>query len=220
MLQNAFWILGAMLVWGAIHSLTASLTAKAISRKLLGARLADGWYRLAYNIFAGVSFLPVMAVPALLPDTPLYTLPGWALLITVPVQLLAGLWLVIATLQVDLPAFIGVRQAYRWLMGEPFTGENPVFVARGIYAWVRHPLYFLSLVFLWLLPVMTVNALLFNLAITAYFWIGSVFEEQKLIVQFGDVYRDHMRRVPRFIPWPPAWQRPARLLPPDAAPGD
>ncbi len=49
---------------------------------------------------------------------------------------------------------------------------------------------------------MTVNILAFNVASTLYFWIGSIFEERKLIAEFGPAYRLHQQQVPRLFPWP------------------
>ena len=43
----------------------------------------------------------------------------------------------------------------------------------------------------------------------AYFYIGSIPEEQKLIEEFGDAYRRYQDVVPRLIP------RPGRVYKPD-----
>jgi len=78
----------------------------------------------------------------------------------------------------------------------------PKLYTGGAYGWVRHPLYFFSLIILWLIPAMTVNILAFNLGASLYFYIGSIFEERKLVAEFGDVYREHQRSVPMLIPVP------------------
>ena len=49
---------------------------------------------------------------------------------------------------------------------------------------------------------MTPNLLTLNIGVTLYFWIGSIFEERKLVREFGDAYRAHQARVPRLFPWP------------------
>jgi protein-S-isoprenylcysteine O-methyltransferase Ste14 len=71
---------------------------------------------------------------------------------------------------------------------------------KGLYRWVRHPLYTAGLLFLWLTPLMTTSILAFNLAMSAYIAIGSVFEERRLVTEFGPAYADYQRRVPRLIP--------------------
>jgi protein-S-isoprenylcysteine O-methyltransferase Ste14 len=197
-------ILAAFAAWGAVHSATASLGAKARARRWLGARTADGWYRLAYNAFSILTFLPIMALVPLLPDQPLYALPALALAATVPLQLLAALALLVALWQVDLPAFLGLPQAVRWLRGAPEPEQPPTLFTGGAYAWVRHPLYFFGLVIIWLTPVMTVNVLAFNAGATLYLYIGALFEERKLVREYGDAYRAYQRRVPMLLPRRPA----------------
>ncbi len=195
-------ILIAVVVWGFLHSVFASLTAKTHVRQWFGSRTADGLYRLLYNIVAVIAFLPVMALVSILPDVPLYQLPRWALVITAPVQVLAAFMALIILWRVDLPRFLGLRQLARWLEGRPDPRGPPVLVTSGIYSLVRHPLYFFSLVILWLTPVMTVNILTFNTVSTLYFWIGSFYEERKLVAEFGEAYRLHQQQVPRLYPWP------------------
>jgi len=55
---------------------------------------------------------------------------------------------------------------------------------------------------LWFTPLMTVNLLALNLGVTAYFILGGVFEERKLLRQFGQVYADYRQRTPMLLPWP------------------
>ena len=51
-------------------------------------------------------------------------------------------------------------------------------------------------------PHMTVNLAAFFAVSTAYFYLGSIPEEQKLVEEFGDAYRRYQQLVPRLIPWP------------------
>ena len=71
---------------------------------------------------------------------------------------------------------------------------------KGLYRWVRHPLYTAGLVFIWLTPVMTVNLLAMNLGLTIYIVLGAMFEERKLLHEFGQAYADYQRRTPMLIP--------------------
>ena len=52
-----------------------------------------------------------------------------------------------------------------------------------------------------LLPVMTINLLALNLGLTLYIVVGAVFEERKLVREFGDVYVEYQRRVPMLVPF-------------------
>jgi protein-S-isoprenylcysteine O-methyltransferase Ste14 len=110
--------------------------------------------------------------------------------------------MVVSLWRVDLPRFIGLRQMFRLLAGQPDPRDPPVLRTDGVHGWVRHPLYFFSLVVVWLLPVVTPNLLALNIGITLYFCIGSIYEEHKLVRDFGEAYRAHQARVPRLFPWP------------------
>lgn len=108
-------------------------------------------------------------------------------------QLLAALLLLVAVLQTDTLSFVGLRQLFE----EEKTGQ---LVTRGLYKVVRHPLYLFSLLFLWLSPSMSINSLVFNIGVTAYFIIGAYFEERKLLRDFGEAYADYKRRTSFLIP--------------------
>lgn len=110
-------------------------------------------------------------------------------------QMLALALLAIGVLQTDVWHFLGLRQ-----LVEAVPGEPPALVVRGLYRWVRHPLYSAGLLFLWLTPLMTSSILVFNFAMSVYILIGSVFEERRLLTEFGAAYVDYQRRVPRLIP--------------------
>jgi protein-S-isoprenylcysteine O-methyltransferase Ste14 len=71
---------------------------------------------------------------------------------------------------------------------------------RGAYRWVRHPLYFFSLVMIWSFPDLTADRILFNVSWTAWIVVGTYLEERDLAREFGDAYRDYQRRVPMWVP--------------------
>lgn len=184
----------AVLVYGLVHSLLASLGVKALVRRRLGA-LSDRVYRLAYNIFAAITLLPVLALPALLSDRDIYTIPfPWAL-ITLVIQGLAALALVAGLLQTGVWSFLGLRQLVS------SSGEEPSeLVVSGLYRWVRHPLYAAGLVFIWLTPRMTYNSLALILGLSIYLVIGALFEERKLIQEYGSAYERYRQHTPMLIP--------------------
>jgi protein-S-isoprenylcysteine O-methyltransferase Ste14 len=187
------WLVLLVLLWGLLHSLLASLKIKELSRQVFGPRV-DRFYRLAYNIFAGVSFLPVLAVAAMTTDRRLYLLPlPWSGLMVLG-ELLAGVALVIGFRQTDAWEFLGLRQ-----LGE--SNKPSKLTTSGLYRYVRHPLYAAGLAFIWLLPLMTVNVLAINTALTVYVITGATFEERKLRREFGQDYTDYMAVTPMFIPF-------------------
>lgn len=183
-----------IILWGAVHSLTASLGAKARAQRVWGAE-ADRFYRLGYNLFSLITFLPILALVFLLPDQPLYSVPApWSFLMLIG-QLFAVLTLAAGLLQTDVWHFLGLRQLI------DHAHSPPKLVVSGLYRWVRHPLYTAGLLFIWLLPVMTINRLVMNTGLTLYLLIGALFEERKLLREFGEAYQEYRDRTPMLIPW-------------------
>lgn len=83
-------------------------------------------------------------------------------------------------------------------------GETPPpsrLVVRGAYQWMRHPLMFFMLVFMWSNPVVTADRAVFNVLWTAWLVLGSFFEERDLVAEFGGQYRAYQRVVPMLLPW-------------------
>lgn len=192
----------SFVIWAVVHSVTAAASTKAFARRRFGERAFAGWYRLIYNVLALISFVPVLYfLWTGFPQRVLWTIPAPLRYVTIMVQLLALLGLALSLLQTDVWAFVGVRQVVRFMQGAPDPELPATLVQSGPYAWVRHPLYTFSLVFLWLNPVMTLSSLVLNLFALAYFWIGSIYEERRLVREFGDVYRSYQARVPRLVPW-------------------
>ena len=75
------------------------------------------------------------------------------------------------------------------------------FIVRGPYRWVRHPLYFFSLLLIWSCPDLSLDRLLYNILWSTWIIAGSVLEERDLVADFGESYRDYQRKVPMLIPW-------------------
>lgn len=75
-----------------------------------------------------------------------------------------------------------------------------LFVVRGLYRWVRHPLYLFMILMIWSCPDLTSDRLLFNGLWTVWIVIGSILEERDLVSEFGNAYREYQRKVPMLIP--------------------
>jgi protein-S-isoprenylcysteine O-methyltransferase Ste14 len=191
----SFWlIILAVLSYGLLHTLLASLKMKALAHNWFGSK-TDQWFRLAYNFIAFFTLLPILLLPILLPDKEIYRISfPWAIA-TLSIQALAVIVLVVGLRQTGITSFIGLRQLLL-----PEDTSPPRLVTDGLYRYVRHPLYTAALVFIWLLPIMTWNLLALNLGLTAYVIIGAYFEERKLLLEFGDAYAEYRQRTPMLIP--------------------
>jgi protein-S-isoprenylcysteine O-methyltransferase Ste14 len=183
----------SILIWGAVHSFTASLGVKEWARRALG-EPAMRFYRLAYNLFSVLSFLPILWLMAVLPDRVLYQIPAPWVYVSLVIQLVAVAVLMIGVLQTGALSFVGLKQVYQGR--EP----APQLVTSGLYRWVRHPLYSAGLLFIWLAPVMTQNTLVVVIAATIYILVGAHFEERKLEREYGSAYAEYKAITPMLIP--------------------
>ena len=197
-------ILSALTGFGLVHSLLASHAAKALARYLFGDRHTRGWYRLLYNALAVISLLPALLLVLALPDREVYRIPPPFSILALGVQALGAAGMAYSIYQLDFPHFAGLKQLAGWMRHVEVHNQSDTSTSRlvvdGLHRYVRHPLYTSSLIVLWLISPMTVNRLAFVAGVTLYFYTGSIFEERKLVAEFGEAYRDYQRRVPRLIP--------------------
>jgi hypothetical protein len=144
----------SFIIWSIMHSWTAGAGVKGWFRRQFGPAAYDGLYRLLYNFFSTVTFIPVLYFSwQLLPAGTVWQVSFPAALALLAVQLVGVVGLIISLLQTDVFAFIGVRQALWYLNGAQGQLPPVPFVAGGTYAVVRHPLYLFSLLVLWFSPV-------------------------------------------------------------------
>ncbi len=196
------FILGFVL-WAVLHSLTAAQWLKNWVRAGIGERYFQAFYRLGYNLVSFGTLIPVFLLYLALPDVPLWSVPApWRWLMNA-VQLAGLAGLTVSLLQTRALAFAGIQQVLDFLAGredpDP-AGLGETLVVGGIYRYIRHPLYSFSMLLLWFAPDFSRNYLVLVVLISAYFLIGSIFEERRLLADFGPDYAVYQRQVPRFIP--------------------
>lgn len=186
-------ILLATGLWGLIHSWMASEGAKGAARRSFGPE-SDRYYRLFFNVFSIVSLFPVLFLPLLLPDQRLYIVPNPWRLLFLALQVLAVLTVAVGVKETGAASFLGLSQIF---------GKQPpdhTLVTSGLYRWVRHPLYSAGIVFLWASPVMTRDLFTLFLSLTVYLIIGAMFEERKLLREYGPIYISYREQTPMLIP--------------------
>jgi len=188
--MSIFILLPALGIWGIVHSLLATHFAKDTYRIKYGNM---DFYRLAYNLFAAISFLPILYWMAALPNQVFYQISApWSYLM-LGGQLFSALMLGLAFMQTDALSFVGLRQLFE-------KEEADVLVTRGLYRLVRHPLYTFGLLFIWLSPTVTQNSITVYAGATIYTLVGAYFEERKLLRDYGEAYAEYQRNTPMLIP--------------------
>lgn len=190
-----------MVAYGLLHTAMAGwLKPRFIGR--FGQRAYDGLYRMVFNMVSVVSFIPILL--ALLPNPAQATL--WQAapplsLVLMGIQAVGLIGASVSLLQIDGSRFLGLRQLRAYLRDEVLPLPDEPLKTDGVYGLVRHPLYLFSLLVIWPTPVMTDAYLGFCIGATAYFIIGSIYEERRLLSAFGESYTLYRQRVPRLIPF-------------------
>lgn len=190
-----FWIILYLAFYGTVHSLLASLKAKGKSIQWFGPD-AKRWYRLFFNFMAVLTFSPALILAAVLPNAAIYSIPFPWSLIFFGLQGLGIIGLIAGILQTNVFHFMGLQQ----ISGKGLSDHPSELTVEGLYYWVRHPLYFSSLLLIWFVPNMSWNILAFNLGVTVYIIIGTIFEERKLLKAFGNQYAEYQQKTPMLIP--------------------
>lgn len=197
--------LALMIIFGISHSILAGQPLKQAFRARYGERVYQGGYRLFYNILAVISLAPVVYLLIFHPGGEVWRIPAsWRPVVFI-IQAIGLVGFILSLVQIDLGRFAGISQLFAYLKGDVLPLPDEPLQIRGVYALVRHPLYLFSLMLIW--PVQTMNATYFGfcLGATAYFVIGSLYEERRLAAAFGQTYIEYQRRVPWLIPgvhWP------------------
>ena len=80
--------------------------------------------------------------------------------------------------------------------------EKPTLQQTGLHKYVRHPLYFGTLLFVWglFLLMPSISNLIAVVVLTIYVLIGIHLEEQKLVLEYGEEYKRYSKKVPKLIP--------------------
>jgi len=183
----------AWLLYGTIHSFMASNYFKNFAEKILGKYFR--FYRLFYNFLAFVLLISVFAVQFSTEKQALWQVSNYQSIIGKAIAI-CGVLLVSKALQgYDLREFSGIDYNK--------SQEKNEFKSDGLLKYMRHPIYFGILIFVWGMFVTdaSTRSLTSAIAITIYLFVGIYFEEKKLIEVFGEKYKKYQHDVPMLIPF-------------------
>jgi methanethiol S-methyltransferase len=183
----AIWLSG--LAFALAHS---ALAASGVKQACYRAGLTPQHYRLLYVIIAVITTALWLWFVRALPDATLWRLEGLPRWLLHGVQL-AGLWVFWLSLRpIDVGAFLGLRS---------FPNGSEPFIERGIYRYIRHPMYSGVMLVMFAMPAQTINSVHLFAVIAVYFVIGARLEERRMLSGHPG-YADYRRRVPAFVPNP------------------
>jgi len=152
--------------------------------------------RFAYNLFALITFFPLLHLEHQYEGLPIFVWPTWML----PLRLLllaVAAWLLWGGCRVfSLSDFSGVGALLR---AESAGPPAETLMTDGILSRLRHPWYAAALLLLWLRDLSSL-ALLSSAILSLYLVVGACLEEKRLLARYGEAYARYCAQVPMFLP--------------------
>ena len=184
----------ALVFYYALHSVLANNRVKHI---LIGKLISKRAYRLFFNFVAIGSLLAIFFFykkidAELFFENEIFKMVGGFLVVL-------GLILsVIALRQYNLAEFMGTQQYTHVTPPAPEKLKTT-----GFNSFVRHPLYFATLIILWgfFLFQPTDLVLMIGVISSIYIYVGTKLEEEKLVNEFGQAYLEYQKEVKMLIPF-------------------
>ena len=99
----------------------------------------------------------------------------------------------------DSLSFFGIRQILNFKKLKTINPSEEI-KNNGLLAVTRHPMYLALIIYLWS-QTFRLADIVVNMVLTIYVIIGTVLEEKKLVLEFGDAYRKYQLEVPMLVPF-------------------
>lgn len=179
-----------------LHSFLISTSFTNLMTRLLKDYYA--FYRMFFVIISVVLLIPLIGYTNQLDNNIIitYGLPLNIIRYTLTLgSLLMFFWAFF--FDYDSLSFFGIRQIMNFGKKINPPGELK---RDGLLGVVRHPMYFALIVYLWC-QVFTMSDIIVNIVLTVYVIMGTIIEEKKLILEFGDAYVKYQQEVPMLIPF-------------------
>lgn len=180
-------------------SLHHSLFARSGLKRRISAAVSPPLERAVYTLISSVLFALVCGLWRDVPGV-LYALPGpWKWLAYASAT--AGVLITAQSARaLDVLELAGVRQVLRGRAGGAPGTQTPLQTG-GLYAFVRHPVYFGWVLIVFGVAVMTMTRFSFAVISTIYLAIAVPLEERGLVETFGPDYASYRQKVRwRMIP--------------------
>jgi len=204
--QNFILLSLLWITWCVVHSALISITVTDLLKRAMGDKYR--FYRLFFDTFSVATLVSLFMYSRLLRTDPLFTWEGYMRIVQYCLIILAAVLLLTGARHYSILQFLGMQQILQKRSGGAMT-ESGEFDSSGVLSVVRHPWYLAVFILLWarnLDPMrITVNAVL-----SAYLMIGTILEERKLVLEFGDKYKLYQQQVSRFSPF--KWLRSTRVM--------
>jgi protein-S-isoprenylcysteine O-methyltransferase Ste14 len=187
----------SLIVWCIIHSFLISNKFISIIKSKLGTKYR--FYRLAYNLFSLVTFVPIILYSESIKGDYIFVWSGYLQIIRGAILLISIFLFIAGAKHYDGTVFLGIRQI-KYLSNQKSLTDSGNLDVKGILSVLRHPWYSATILLLWSRNI-NMNIFIVNVILTSYLIIGSYLEEKKLIIEFGEKYRLYQQNVSMLFPY-------------------
>ena len=180
-----------------LHSALISTTFTNFLKKKAGN--AYRFHRLFYNIFSIVTLIPVVLYTLSVKQQPFFVWDGYLLPIKYTLIATGIIFFILGGQRYSFSQFAGIRQI-REGINHNLINKSGTLSSRGILGAVRHPFYAGIFPLIW---ARNLDATIFivNIIVSAYLIIGTILEERKLVLEFGNSYREYQQKVSMLFPF-------------------
>jgi methanethiol S-methyltransferase len=181
-----------------LHSYLISIRFTNLMTRLLKDYYA--FYRLFYVLFSFVLLVPLIKYTGQLNDEVIITYESPLSVIRYILiygSLLMFFWAFF--FNYDSLSFFGIRQIMNFRKEKKINPEEGI-KRNGLLGLMRHPMYLALIIYLWSQTFRVVD-IITNALLTIYVIIGTILEEKKLVLEFGEEYIKYQKEVPMLIPF-------------------
>ncbi|MBU1023136.1 hypothetical protein KKB99_02520 [bacterium] len=189
---SLLWIL-----WCIVHSATTSLSLTNFLKNKISDKFR--FYRLFYNLLAIATLIPLVIYSISVEEPKILIWDGGFQFVRYVLAVLIFALFFFSLIAYDWLQFWGIRQIIQKSASRALSSQKKI-ISTGILGFIRHPLYLMLLIAIWILDL-DMTQIIRNVILTIYILIGTILEERKLIVEYGDEYRDYQSKVSMLFPY-------------------
>ncbi len=185
--------------WCFLHSSMISLSVTKYFKDRLGKFFR--FYRLFYNLVSLITFTLLYFYSGVREGSLFFRWEG-GLVVFQLLLAMTGVFLFVAGgRNYDILHLFGLRQLTPGKTKNDLS-ENGEMDTSGIHGITRHPWYLGGIILLWTgIREIYVSTFIVNIILTIYLVIGTILEERKLVIEFGETYRNYQKKVSMLLPF-------------------
>jgi len=159
------------------------------------------WSRIFYNSFSLITLIPPVYCMKVIDSDQVFRWEGLMQIPRFGLFLLALILFREGSKKYDLGFFLGIKQLQSGRSNILLNGDG-LFEPMGIFGIIRHPWYTGSLLLIWsVLSVYTTATMITAIILSVYLVMGTLLEERKILMEYGESYRFYQQHVSMLFPW-------------------